>query len=151
MASQKQQFVRTRDAIAAVRDDNLRRDLQSLLAGLEFGLESQERYGVARWCARTIGSVAFALHRTLSADVSMAIVDALSDESAAFDFLARQIGYDKQKDAACDIIPGTPTGSSYCISKLGSSCVTIEGSSGCGTVRDGANSVAFIWEFAAPN
>jgi hypothetical protein len=134
----------TRNAIDAIKNGSIRDDLLRFVTGAEVCLHHEETY-LAFDCVRTIVTTVVALDRTLSSEVAAGVLDGLvKDSQAKAVVLRRALGFNKEFDAKCDIKPGTPIGSSSCVSSTNSVCYTLSSGSGCG----GPSGFHFVWEVA---
>jgi hypothetical protein len=132
----------TRKSVASIADECLRRDIMHFVHGCEACLTNGEVH-LALDCAQTVVTTAVALNRTISPEVTVAILEGLvKDSEGSATALRRGLGFKKTRDAKCDIISGTPIGSSQCISKLHSTCYTLGSGSGCG----GTSGFQFVWD-----
>ncbi|MCH9000503.1 MAG: hypothetical protein IID48_19885 [Proteobacteria bacterium] len=134
----------TRKAVGSIKDECIRRDIMHFVLGAEACLDHGEIY-VALDCVKTVVTTVVALNRTISPEVTAGILEGLIEDSEGkATALRRGFGFTKYKDEKCDIIGGTPIGSSQCISQLRSTCYTFSSGSGCG----GTSGFQFVWDSA---
>ena len=135
----------TRTALRGVKSRQIRKDLRRFVAGAERCLEHQEVH-VALDAVRSLVTTVIALDRTLTPNVTLAILDGLVEDSTNEAIaLQRGLGFTKNFDSKCDIKSGTPIGSSTCVDSKNSTCYTLDSGSGCG----GTSGFRFIWERAS--
>lgn len=133
----------TRSAIARIEHPGIRGDLERFVDGAEVCLESQEIF-LAIDAVRTVVSTAIALDRTIGPDVTLGILDGLTQDTETKALaLQRGLGFTKTPNSKCDIKKGTPPGSSTCVSAQNSTCYTLDSGSGCGST---SGRFEFVWE-----
>ncbi len=124
---------RTRIAIGRIEHDGIRADLERFIDGAEVCLEAAE-ISLALDAVRTIVSTVVALDRTIGPEVTLDILDGLTDDSEQTALpLRRGLGFTKDFESKCDIKKGTPPGSSTCVDAKNSACYTLDSGSGCGS------------------
>jgi hypothetical protein len=139
------QLAATRSAIAKIEHEGIRADLERFVAGAEVCLESREMF-LALDSVRTIVSTVVALDRTIGPDVTLGILDGLTQDSEQTAIaLQRGLGFTSTKNSKCDIKKGTPPGSSTCVAATNSTCYTLDSGSGCGST---STRFQFVWEVA---
>jgi len=115
----------TRKAIARIEYSALRGDFLSLAAGAEFGIATRKK-AMAAACMNRLVVLAFAVNRTISPRLAVAVLDGLTRDARRF-----AIGLDLRTRKKRRCVVGDDIGSSGC--KLGGSvCYTIVGQPGCG-------------------
>lgn len=134
----------TRTALDRIREPAIREDLLRFVTGAEFCLQYRENY-LALDAVKTLVTTIVALDRTITPEVTAAILDGLVDDSAnGAVALQRGLGFTKNEGMKCDIVSGTGPGSSRCVASRKSTCYTLDSGSGCG----GTSGFRFVWEAA---
>ena len=132
----------TRNAVMAIENPALREDFLHFLEGAEYCYAVGE-VQMAVECMRNMLAATVVLNRSVGPDVALGVIDGvLEDTRSTARAMRGAFGFDKNYDEKCDIKPGTPIGSSSCVTSKGSTCYTIGGAGGCG----GSSGFRFVWE-----
>jgi hypothetical protein len=114
------------------------------VAGVEVCIQHQEIH-LAFDAVRTVVTTVIALDRTITPDVTVAILDGLVEDAQNQAIaLQRGLGFTKNFDSKCDIKSGTGPGTSTCVDSRNSTCYTLSSGTGCG----GTSGFRFVWELS---